>query len=183
MMTPEDVTEVVETLKGAGVSFWLDGGWGVDALLGRQTRPHGDLDVVIDRDDLPRARTALRRRGFRHARAVRPGLPARCVLRDRAGRQADLHPVALDASADGWQDLGDGTYGYYPAAGLRAQGMIAGQPVHCVTPELQLRHHLGYAPDAQDCHDLCLLAERFGLTLPAPSAAGPATQPDRESTP
>lgn len=27
---------------------WLDGGWGVDALLGRQTRPHDDMDIVIE---------------------------------------------------------------------------------------------------------------------------------------
>ena len=32
-------------LADAGVRFWLAGGWGVDALAGRQTRSHRDLDV------------------------------------------------------------------------------------------------------------------------------------------
>jgi lincosamide nucleotidyltransferase A/C/D/E len=32
----EDVVEVVAFLEGLGVEVWLDGGWGVDALLGRQ---------------------------------------------------------------------------------------------------------------------------------------------------
>jgi len=36
----------------------------------------------------------------------------------------------------------------------------------CVTPELQLRHHLGYPLDEHDRYDLRLLAERFGLGLP-----------------
>jgi hypothetical protein len=33
-----------------GLVVWLDGGWGIDALLGRETRTHADLDLVIDRD-------------------------------------------------------------------------------------------------------------------------------------
>jgi lincosamide nucleotidyltransferase A/C/D/E len=37
--------------NGAGLVVWLDGGWGVDALLGYRSRPHQDLDLVIARDD------------------------------------------------------------------------------------------------------------------------------------
>src|SRR5262249_21713433 len=44
LVTSEDFLAVVRTLEGAGVVYWLDGGGGVDALLGRQTRPHGDPD-------------------------------------------------------------------------------------------------------------------------------------------
>jgi hypothetical protein len=40
--------------------------------------------------------------------------------------------------------------------------------VRCLTPELQVRHHLGYEPDADDHHDMQRLAERFGLDLPPP---------------
>ncbi len=35
MMGISDVLEIVERLGGAGVRVWLDGGWGVDALIGR----------------------------------------------------------------------------------------------------------------------------------------------------
>lgn len=44
------VLAVVDRLRGAGFSFWLAGGWSADAVAGRQTRRHGDLDVVIDRN-------------------------------------------------------------------------------------------------------------------------------------
>jgi len=37
MMTSEDVLQVVTWLQQAGISLWLGGGWGVDALVG-QTR-------------------------------------------------------------------------------------------------------------------------------------------------
>lgn len=45
MMTEQDVLEIVCVLEARGISVWLDGGWGVDALLGTQRRRHKDLDV------------------------------------------------------------------------------------------------------------------------------------------
>src|SRR3954452_25100818 len=43
--TCSDVLSVLALADGAGARLWIDGGWGVDALLGGQTREHGDLDV------------------------------------------------------------------------------------------------------------------------------------------
>jgi hypothetical protein len=37
-MTAEDVVEVSDALEHACVEVWIDGGWGVDALLEEQTR-------------------------------------------------------------------------------------------------------------------------------------------------
>lgn len=173
MMTDDDVLKVLDALEGAGVSVWLDGGWGVDALLARQTRPHDDLDAVIDRRDLVGAKSALARLGFEHAAHVEPGLPARLVLRDRGGRQVDLHPVTFDIGGNGHQDLGDGRSGFYPAEGLAAVGEIGGRPVHCITAELQVRHHLGYEPTDRDRRDMQALARRFGLGMPPPYATVP----------
>lgn len=167
MMTATDVLEALECLEGSGVPVWLDGGWGVDALLGHQTRPHDDLDIVIDLLDLSRARAALEPLGFRHAAEVQPGLPARLVLRDPVERQIDFHPILFDEAGDGWQELGGGSWGHYPVSGLTGTGSIAGRAVRCVTPELQIQHHLGYEPDVRDRHDVRLLAESFHLALPA----------------
>jgi len=36
-MPPEEVASIVDVLESAGVRLWIDGGWGVDALLGRGT--------------------------------------------------------------------------------------------------------------------------------------------------
>jgi lincosamide nucleotidyltransferase A/C/D/E len=168
MMTADDVIEVLHCLDRVGVAVWLDGGWGVDALLGYPTRPHDDLDAVIHREDVSRVNVALAALGYHHVPEAQPGLPTRLVLRDRVGRQVDFHPVVFDADGDGWQELGDGTWGCYPADGLGGTGTIAGRPVSCITPELQLRHHLGYEPEASDRYDLRQLAERFHLSLPAP---------------
>jgi lincosamide nucleotidyltransferase A/C/D/E len=52
MMTPTTAVTLWKMLSTAGVDVWIDGGWGVDALLGRQTREHGDLDLGVARPDL-----------------------------------------------------------------------------------------------------------------------------------
>jgi lincosamide nucleotidyltransferase A/C/D/E len=166
MVDTDDVLMVLDRLDRDGLGVWLDGGWGVDALLGRHSRPHRDLDLVIARDDFAAARDALAGLGFRHDPAAMPGLPARLVLVGAGGRQIDLHPVVFDAHGNGWQELGDGAWGAYPAEGLTGVGTVGGRQVRCLTPELQVRHHLGYPLGATDRHDLALLAERFGVAVP-----------------
>lgn len=52
-MTAEDVVDLYSGLLAWDVRLWVDGGWGVDALLGRQTRPHKDFDAIAALDDLP----------------------------------------------------------------------------------------------------------------------------------
>jgi lincosamide nucleotidyltransferase A/C/D/E len=143
----------------------LDGGWGVDALLGEQTRDHEDMDVVIARRDAHRARELLRPLGFMEDIGAVPGLPARLVLRDARGRQVDLHLIMRDADRNGWQQLDDGTWGRYDADGLEATGLIAGHSVRCITAELQLCHHRGFDWKPTDRADMTQLAERFGLAL------------------
>jgi lincosamide nucleotidyltransferase A/C/D/E len=166
MFGAEDVVEVVARLELAGVGLWLDGGWGVDALLGTQTRPHSDLDLVVAGGDAGAAVAALAGLGFRPDPEAAPGLPARLVLVDGRGRQVDLHPVSFDEAGNGWQDLGGGAWGDYPAAGLAGTGLVAGRRVRCVAAALQVAHHMGYPLTADDRHDLRLLAERFGVAVP-----------------
>ncbi|WP_347349401.1 nucleotidyltransferase domain-containing protein [Nigerium sp.] len=56
-MKPADVAEVSAALAAAGVRHAVTGGWGADALVGEQTRPHRNLDVAVA--DLDGARAAL----------------------------------------------------------------------------------------------------------------------------
>jgi hypothetical protein len=54
-------------LEGAGIEHWLFGGWTVDFHVGELTRPHGDLDLGVWRDDLPRIAALLEGDCWRHA--------------------------------------------------------------------------------------------------------------------
>ena len=43
------IKAVVNTLRAAGISAWLFGGWGLDARIGRITREHGELRTLGDK--------------------------------------------------------------------------------------------------------------------------------------
>ena len=46
-MKSKEVLNLYNYFESIGINIWLDGGWGVDALLEEQTRPHEDVDIVI----------------------------------------------------------------------------------------------------------------------------------------
>ena len=120
-MDASSVIEILTSLEAAGVDAWIDGGWGVDALLGEQTRAHGDLDLAVDRDTLESVQHTLEALGFTTDNSAEPGLPARLVMTDARERVVDLHPLVFDETGNGWQQL-DPTgrrWGRYPADDLR----------------------------------------------------------------
>lgn len=43
--------DAVELLRGLDAPWWIAGGWSLDLFLGRQLRPHKDLDVAVLRRD------------------------------------------------------------------------------------------------------------------------------------
>ena len=165
MMAGSDVTAVVEHLRLAGLSVWLDGGWGVDALLGAQTRAHDDLDCVIALEDAAKVINALASLGFVLGDDERP---TRFVMRHADDRRVDFHTVTFDAEGGGVQQLQDGRAWRYPPQGFSGVGLVNGMTVSCISPEVQMLSHFGYEPDDNDRRDMRLLADRFGLELSPP---------------
>jgi len=162
-MQANDVVQIVTWLEAVGISVWLDGGWGVDALVGRQTRPHDDLDVVIATEDAGHALRRLEAQSFALTVDERP---TRFVLRDPRDRRIDFHPVTFDVEGGGVQHLQDGRTFRYPPEGFHGSGSIDGHVVRCLSAEVQMLCHTGYVPDHNDHHDVALLHTRFGLPLP-----------------
>lgn len=160
-MPAEEVVAIVDVLESAGISVWLDGGWGVDALLDDQTRPHDDLDLVVGIDDVPSLLELLGRRGYEQ---LGGGSPMSFELVDVAGRQVDVHPVTWQPNGDGLYLMRDHTTWPYPARGFEGRGTVAGRAVRCLTAEVQVITHAGYELDETDLADLTALRERFGLT-------------------
>ena len=161
-MEGEEVLRVLDVLAAAGIPVSVAGGWGVDALLGRRTRDHGDLDLAVASTAIDRAIDALAAAGYALSVDQRP---ARLALSGALG-SVDLHPVAFSPDGSGIQQGFDGQTFVYPPGSLDAVGTIAGRAVRCATPELQLRFHEGYAPRPVDRADMAALAAAFGLALP-----------------
>lgn len=98
MMREEDAAELLDALAERGIDVRLDGGWGVDALLGRQTREHNDLDLFSERRDEDALVALLRERGFAPVgRAFTT--EAHTAWADDEDREVDLH--VFERAADG----------------------------------------------------------------------------------
>jgi lincosamide nucleotidyltransferase A/C/D/E len=136
-----DVVDFYKTITQLGIELWMDGGWGVDGLLGEQTRPHKDLDIAIQQKDVPALRVLLHKRGYRDVR-LEIARPWNFVLGNENGKEIDVHVIVLD-------EQGNGIYGppekgeMYPAASLTGAGTIEGQPVRCISPEWMVKFHSG----------------------------------------
>jgi lincosamide nucleotidyltransferase A/C/D/E len=168
-MEAGEVVRLLELLEAAGIDVWLDGGWGVDALLERQLREHDDLDLVAELADARRLTEVLDHAGYE---LVAGGAPKSFVLVDRDGRQVDVHPVVMDeARGGGVYRMDDGREWVYPAAGFAGRGKVAGRYVRCLSPEVQVLVHDGYELTEKDFRELYLLHERFGVGLPPEYAA------------
>ena len=162
-MQARDVIEVVRLLESNDVDVWLDGGWGVDALVGEQTRPHLDLDVVVRLEHVERLRVILAETGFEFLHDW-PDAPECFVLGDDRGRKLDVHPVTFNEKGEGIQRLTKGDWAY-PAQGFTGMGVVDGRDVRCLTVEVQVLCHAGYELEDDDLHDLGALRDRLGARL------------------
>ncbi|MBE2237185.1 MAG: amino acid transporter [Caldilineaceae bacterium] len=160
-MNATTVLQTLDLLTAAGVQVWLDGGWGVDALLGRITRPHDDLDLILAFDDLARAREVLLRHGF----AVEEEEPGRAVLVHAAYGRIDLHPTTFDACGNAVQVQPAESRVVYPRDGF-VSGCILGRAAPCIAADVQLFARLGHDLSEKHRRDAVALCSSFALQLP-----------------
>ena len=169
-MKSTDVLEIVALLERNGIPVWVDGGWGVDALLGKQTRPHGDLDIAVQHKDVPRLRSLLEARGYRDV--PRPDTKDwNFVLGDDQRHQVDVHSYTFDAA-------GKHVYGtQYPADALTGTGSIDGRAVQCISAERMVQFRTGYALREVDIQDVEALHRKFGIPIPEEHRSWRKTHP------
>jgi lincosamide nucleotidyltransferase A/C/D/E len=129
-MTAEDASELYGLLRRANIRCWVMGGWGVDALVGSQTRAHHDLDVLVLADDLRSLRRLFDERGFAIEQVW------------------DAENRLLDVEGDTW-----------PTAFVAADNNGIELDVACLAARTQLMMHDGYELPEAHKRDLELLRE------------------------
>ena len=159
-MSEVQARDLLQGLAASGIRCWLVGGWGIDALLGHQTRGHHDLDLLVDVQDLPELDTWLRREGFRRSYEWDENAPVEVdgQLLDTAfvehhgdGRELDIHAVHVEngsvhlATTDSWE---------LPNETLGGTGRIGGYEVRCASVKGQRAMHAGYNLPATHLADL-----------------------------
>lgn len=158
-MTGEDAIEIIQLLNLNDITVIVDGGWGVDALLGRQTRAHEDLDIAIYHKDVPKMREVLGTVGFREI-PRNDSWECNFVLEDDNGRQVDVHSCTFD-------EHGKNVFGVdYPYESLQGKGEINGVGVRSVPADWMVKFHSGYKLDQNDYRDVKVLCDQFGIEIP-----------------
>jgi lincosamide nucleotidyltransferase A/C/D/E len=150
-----EVLGVLAALSRLGCRFWLEGGWGVDALVGHPTRAHRDLDVDLDARCEEPALAALAEMGYTVETDWRPN---RVELHAPGRGRVDLHPLLIDADGSARQAALDGGCYLFPRSFFVA-GSLAGVPVPCVSVAAQRLFRTGYELRGIDRHDLDVLDE------------------------
>ena len=154
-----DVTKLYTELEAIGIRIWIDGGWCVDALLGKQLRAHDDLDIAIEYDDVPKLREYLEARGYKEIKCESEW---NFELADEQDKKVDVHAFVTDEN----RKVIDGIK--YPDDSLTGTGMIDGQSVRCISPEWTVKF---LTPLISQCPDKYIaavgaLCEKFGIALP-----------------
>lgn len=158
-MSGKDVIRILTLLGDAGIEVIVDGGWGVDALLGMQTRMHEDLDIAILHKDVPKLRETLGRQGFKEI-PRNDSWECNFVLEDDRGRQVDVHSCTFDEN-------GKNIFGVdYPYESWQGSGTINGLSVRCVPADWMVKFHSGYKLDENDYRDVKALCDHFGFDIP-----------------
>lgn len=164
-MPPETVRTLTTALRRYGVEVCIGGGWAVDALVGRQTREHLDLDVWVDAEDFEGLVAAFADQGVDRIYPWPGDRPWNFVLHDARSRRVDLH--VYETLRDGRLQYGSVTSPYFFSRdNLSGQGEIDGTAVRCERAEFALQNHAGYELRDVDRHDVALLCQRFGLQPP-----------------
>ncbi len=174
MVHADDVINIYQSLSANNIQIWLTGGWGIDALLRAQTRPHKDLDIIMLLDDVVHMRELLGRAGYglkeiwsENSWAVDAQgneAPTAFVLQDSEGLEIDAHAMRLDDRGHGIPAWTNDEGLVFTTETLAGEGMVAGVAVRCLSLAMQMLCHAGYDLPNVQLRDLALLHERFGAS-------------------
>ena len=160
MVNEKDAIEIIFYAEENEIAIWLDGGWGVDALLGEETRVHNDIDLFVEKSNSKKFLEIIKEKGF--AEVVEAYTTTdHTVWKDDKGRIIDLHIFKFDEQ--GYLVFEGETY---PPEVFSGIGKIGDKEVKCIDAKNQVLFHLGYEHDENDVHDVRLLCERFNIPIP-----------------
>ena len=152
-VSKDELFRVLDLLDKTGIAYWLDGGWGVDALVGRQTREHRDVDIDFDAAATGALLRVLAQSGYT---IETDQSPVRIELHSDTLGYLDIHPFVLQSDGGARQANPEGGWWSFRARYF-GETVFEGRAVRCISVAGQLAFHSGYEPRAVDRHDLTLL--------------------------
>lgn len=162
----EELWRIVATLDETGLEYWVVGGWGLDSLVGCETRRHGDVDVLLAdfAGGLSLVAQALGTLGFRREQPLggTPWFPDAEVFEDRSRHRIEvlsLGAAACDEAVVRGLIEPSERDRMLPTRGrverptqFTAIGSIDGQAVRTISEEWQRLFHSGYDGRPEEAH-------------------------------
>lgn len=149
-VTSNMLFSVLDLMDSLCITYWLDGGWGVDVLVGKETRPHRDVDIDFDAAYTEQLITALKAEGYK---VTTDQMPVRMELYHPNLGYIDIHPFVLNDDGTSKQaDPNGGWYVFEPDYFGTAE--FTGRVIPCISPKGQMVFHSGYELRDVDHHDI-----------------------------
>lgn len=157
-VTQDDLLTVLALLDRTNIRYWLDGGWGVDVLAGKQTRAHRDIDINFDSRCTKKLLAVLKEYGYE---ITTDQSPVRVELYHAELGFIDIHPFVLGDGGTAKQANPQGGF-YEFEADLFDCAEFHGRTVPCVSVKGQKLFHSGYELRDVDKRDIKVLEQLSG---------------------
>lgn len=161
-MNEHDIIVLLKEFEILNIPVWVGGGWGVDALIGSQTRPHNDIDVYVEKKNADSFIKILTSKDYSEVK-MDYTTESHTVWQNPSNHVVDFHIIEFKADdAESLYFEGEA----YPLVVLDGTGIIGGISVKCFTAEAQLLFHQGYEHNEKDIHNVLSLCKAFELDIP-----------------
>lgn len=151
--TKKDLLKILQILKDSNIKFWLDGGWGVDVLAGKQSRSHRDIDIDFDAQHTEELLSILKEHGYV---IETDWAPVRIELYSKTYGYIDIHPFILQEDGSAKQaDLEGGWYEFN--ADFFGTAVFEERKIPCISAKGQKVFHTGYPLRDIDKHDVKII--------------------------
>lgn len=141
---------ILDFFEHMGIPYWLDGGWGVDVLTGKQNREHRDIDIDFDAKYTDEVITQLKEIGYV---VVVDWMPSRMELKHEEYGYLDIHPI--DFHPDGSITQADPSGGRFVfQKEWFTSHVYKNREIPCISKEAQLLFHAGYDLTDKDHFDI-----------------------------
>lgn len=145
---------ILDLFESLCVTYWLDGGWGVDALYGKQTREHRDIDINFDAAKTGVVLKALKDLGYV---LETDWLPVRAEFAHSRYGYLDIHPFDIGEKSVK-QANPEGGFWEFPREYF-GKAVFEGRTIPCISLEGQKAFHSGYELKEKDLHDIEILEQ------------------------
>lgn len=153
----DDLFTVLDIFEKLKIRYWVEGGWGVDILTGKQNRIHRDIDIDFDGEYEKILLEELMRLGYKITTDWRP---CRVELYHPELGYLDVHPLVINGDGSAKQAAPDGGWYEFEPQWF-SSAIFEGRVIPCFSIEAQKLFHSGYDLREVDYFDLHNLEKIF----------------------